>query len=173
LNTFARTLLIGIFTCLIGIQFASAQQNSAAPAPIEAALVRKAKIAYVSNVGPDAASLVAFFVLARNKSEAPFNSFLSALKAWGRFDLTSAPGDSDIVIEFRVESALSDTGRLTGYSTFISLSIVDQKTHFVLSTIKAPLEVTKSFEHNADVSVAKIMDALKTLSAPANLDEAK
>jgi hypothetical protein len=164
---FSRNLLIAIFACLMSAQFAGAQQYMPSPASTGAALLRKAKIAYLSDVGPDAGSLVAFFSVARNKADMPYQRFVSAMKAWGRSDLSSAPGDSDVVMEFRIESALSDTGKLTTYSTFLSVSIVDAKTHFVVSTIKTPIQVSKSFDQNVDVSVARTMDALQALSTPA------
>jgi hypothetical protein len=171
-NALSRAAVTATFICLFIVPAARAQEvlSPAAPEPTQ---LRDAKIVYLSNVGLDASSLAAFFTLARTKTDMPFNNFYSAMKSWGHFGLPGDPRGSDLVLEFRVESALSTTGRLTVYSTFLSVAILDTSTHFILRTIKMPLEVNRSFDQNVSTSVAHILDVLKGLTLTANMDVKK
>jgi hypothetical protein len=53
-----------------------------------------------------------------------YNEFYGLIKSWGKYELTSAPADADLVFEIRFLSGISDSQ--------LRLSIVDPKTHVVL-----------------------------------------
>jgi hypothetical protein len=78
-----------------------------------------------------------------------------------------------VVFEFRVESAFSSlNGPFPSYSTFLSLAILDPKTHIVLWTVKTPLDVDKKFDQNVGVAVNSLLGSIKSLGTTGN-DAAK
>jgi hypothetical protein len=129
------------------------------------AQVSAAKTVLLSNAGLDAASMVAFSLW--GKTDTPYVQFVAATKSWGHYQLATTLVDSDLVFEFRIESALRNATPITTYSSFLNLSILDAKTHFVLWTIKTPLEVTRKFDQDVNVSVMHLIDKLKSVVAAA------
>jgi hypothetical protein len=139
---------------------------SPSPASLVPTQLLSARKAFLSNAGLDGSSIVALNTFAKAKNDIPYADFVSAMKSWGQYDCVAAPADSDVVFEFRVESALSSLiGSFASYSTYLSVVILDTKTHFVLWTVKVPLDVNKKFDQNVGTSVANLLDSIKSLTA--------
>lgn len=149
---------------LVAMSVANAQQPPPASNPLVSIQVLKAKTVFLSNAGTDAASMVALQPL--GDPDSPFGGFAAAIKSWGRFEVSTAPADADLVFEFQVESAISGSlGSNTDYKTFLSVTILDAKTHFILWAIKTPLAVTRKFAQNLNASITSLVSGLKSLTA--------
>ncbi len=84
----------------------------AAPIPVQITTAKKVFISYgVGDADPGAPNLT-------------YNEFYALMKDWGKFELTRAPADADLVFEIRFVSGITDAQLL--------LTIVDPKTHVVL-----------------------------------------
>jgi hypothetical protein len=121
----------------------------------------------LSNAGLDDRSMIAFggAIVAKSKADVPYASFRSAMKLWLRDKLVVNPDDSGLVFEFHVDSAmhLVQMG-FAEYSTFLTVSILDTKTHVVLWTVKSPLVVNnRKMDENAGAAVANLLESLKEL----------
>jgi hypothetical protein len=82
------------------------------PVPMQVINGKKAFISYKeSDADPGAPNLT-------------YNEFYSLMKGWGRYELTGAPADADLIFEIAYISGITDAQ--------IRLSIVDPKTHVVL-----------------------------------------
>jgi len=144
---------------------AIAQSPIAVSAVLVPAQLSAAKTIFLSNAGLDAASMIAFSLW--GKPDTPYVQFSTAVKSWGHYQTATTPVDSDLVFEFRIESALRNAEPITTYSSFLNVSILDAKTHFVLWSIKTPLEVTRKFDQDVNVSVMHLIDILKGVVAAA------
>jgi hypothetical protein len=148
---------------LLLLPAANGQQTTASPAASVFTQLGAAKKVFLSNAGLDAGSVIA--IAKFGKSDLPYEQFYRATQSWGRYAITESPSDSELVFEFRVDSALQTTGQFTTYSTFLNLTIFDTKTHFAIWAIKTPLGVNKQFKKSVDDSVNHLVDALKGLGA--------
>jgi hypothetical protein len=154
-----------ILACFMAASVADAQQQGAPSTSLVPTQLLRAKTVFLSNAGADTSSLVALGTL--GDPDSAFGGFVAAMKSWGHFDVASAPADADLVFEFHVESASSgNLGSFTDYKTFLSVTILDAKTHFILWTIKTPLAVTRQFGQNVSTSVTKLVNGLKSLTTP-------
>jgi hypothetical protein len=86
------------------------------------------------------------------------------MKSWGQYDLSATPAESDLIFEFRVTAAPFLSGATLTYLTFLNLAVVDAKTHFVLWTLRSPLDVTNKIDENVNASVTTLINSLKSLS---------
>jgi hypothetical protein len=111
---------IGIFgitvaMALLSVPLATAKKapdEPSAPVPAQVFTAKKAFISYgESDADPGTPNLT-------------YNEFYALMKSWGKYELTSAPADADVVFEIRFLSGISDSQ--------LRLSIVDPKTHVVL-----------------------------------------
>jgi hypothetical protein len=89
-----------------------------------------------------------------------YNEFYAAMKSWGRYELVSAPGDADLVLDVNVirDSVVWQ----------FKLEILDPKTRIVLWTQYEPIKVTvsqKTRDKNFDDTINKLVTDLKTLTA--------
>jgi hypothetical protein len=158
-RTVCAVTLVGLIAYpVIGAEAVSALP--AAPVPIQ---VLSAKKVFLSNLGADAGTAVAFHY--RANPDAAYNGFFAAMKSWGQYDLTTTPAESDLVFEFRVTAAPFLSGATITYLAFLNLTVVDTKTHFVLWTLRSPLDVTSKIDEDVNISVAALTNLLKSLTA--------
>jgi hypothetical protein len=149
---------------LTSVPIARAEPVSSSSAPLVPMQVLSARKIFLSNAGLDSSSIVAFNTLAKTKTDMPYAGFVAAMKSWARYDFVATPADSDVVFEFRVESSFSSlNGPFASYSTFLSVAILDTKTHVVLWTVKSPLDVNKKFDQNVATAVTNLLDSIKAL----------
>jgi hypothetical protein len=132
----------------------------AAPVPIQ---VLSAKKVFLSNLGSDAGASAAFLYIAN--PGAAYNGFAAAMNSWGKYELTATPEESDLVLEFRVTAAQLTSGTVIQRLTYLNVSVLDTKSHYVLWTLKSPLQVTKQIDADVKVSVATLIDSMKSLTA--------
>lgn len=162
-----HTLVLCLLAAVLAAAPSSpAEQTSSLAAPLVPMQVRSARKIFLSNAGVDSGSIVAFNLLGKEKTDIPYAAFVAAMKSWAQYDVVTTPSDSDVVFEFRVESILSSlNGPFASFSTFISVTILDTRTHFVLWTVKSPLAVNKKFDQNAAAAVATLLASIKVLVA--------
>jgi hypothetical protein len=129
------------------------------------AQILAAKKIFISNASGETLSGAA-------ASDLTYNGFYAAIKAWGRFDLVSAPTDADVIFEIRYETSLGSTNVLGGSGTSstypqIRLSIFDPKTHVVLWAFSELMVSTKhqSDREHLDETLANVVNDLKRLVA--------
>ncbi len=100
---------------VLSVPFANAKKapdEPSAPVPAQLLTAKKVFISYgESDADPGAPNLT-------------YNEFYALMKSWGKYDLTSAPADADLIFEIRYLSGITDSQ--------LRLSIVDPKTHVVL-----------------------------------------
>jgi hypothetical protein len=144
-----------LFCLLVGIANAAPPSSGRAPLPAPLLSARKA---YLANGGLDAGSLVASN---GRMTDLPYDRIYTALQTWGRYDLVTNPADSEVVLEFRVESAPERGGALFLYRTFLSATVYDTRSRFVLWTIKAPMRTFRA--QDVDLAIADVVSSLKTL----------
>ena len=154
----ALTLVALVASPAIGAEALSALP--AAPVPIQ---VLSAKKVFLSNLGADAEATVAFLNIAN--PDTAYNGFFAAMKSLGQYDLTATPGESDLILEFRVTAAQLSSGSFIQYLAYLNLSVVDTKSHYVLWTLRSPLKVTKQIDEDVKVSVATLINSMKSLTA--------
>src|SRR5271165_5898895 len=108
---------------------AQAQPKEAAPAPIPPQITTAHKV-FVSNGGGESFEAVIGQTVFNGGPDRPYNQFYAAMKDWGRYELTPAPADADLVLE--VSWALSDTGLRLPVLGQLRLIVIDPKTHTIL-----------------------------------------
>ena len=143
--------------------YAQAQPAAVVPAAPVPSPVSSSKTAFVSFVGWDDAALV--WASGAGDLAIPYNSFYAGLGSWGRYQLVTAPADSDLILALRVESG----GFGTGVISVVRLTILDTKTGVVLWSFAEPIEgiTNKRAFAYLPTAVAKLLDDLKTLVNPA------
>jgi hypothetical protein len=130
-----------------------AQSGPVAPLPSQ---ILTAKRVFISNTGSGFDSRVW-----SGNSDRIYNEFYAAVKSSGQFELASAPGDADLVLDVNV----------VPYSVFwqFKLEMIDPKTGIVLWTIYEPLNIgglQKTRDKNFDGTIDKLAGDLKPLTSP-------
>jgi hypothetical protein len=161
ITSLGRTVCVMILVALVADPVIGAETVSALPAAPVPTQVLSAKKVFLSNLGADAGAAVAFHN--RANPDAAYNGFFAAMKSSGQYDLSATPAESDLIFEFRVAAAPFLSGPTLTYLAFLNLTVVDAKTHFVLWTLRSPLDVTNKIDENVNVSVATLINSLKSL----------
>jgi hypothetical protein len=125
-----RTLCVLTLVGTVASPAVGAEAISALPAAPLPNQVLTAKKVFLSNLGVDAAAAVAFEYIAN--PDAAFNGFFAAIQSLGQYGLTATPAESDLILEFRVTAAPLTAGAPVQYLTYLNLSVVDTKSHYVL-----------------------------------------
>lgn len=89
-----------------------------------------------------------------------YNQFYADMNSWGRYELVSAPGDADLVLDVNV---VHDS-----LSLELELEILDPKTGIVLWTHYEGVKIAvsqKNRDQNFDDTIYKLTADLKTLTA--------
>ena len=140
-------------------------KDTTAPVPSQIAAAHKI---FIANAGADTASQEIF--KRAGEPDQAYDRFYSAMQAWGRYEIVSAPGEADLVLEIRFTAPMYYNGSLPIYEPQFGVRILDAKTHFLLWVLTEPVEGAfrkatwlKNFDHGLDA----IMDDLKKISAPA------
>lgn len=159
-------LPFAILCCFVALAVPSsafAQQSKAAAqppalAPIPAA-IRSAKKVFISNIGADAPSWQ-FFSYTEMPNE-PYQSFYTAMKTWGHFELVDDPSQADLVAEIHF--------RLYEQSPALGLSLIDAHTHFTEWTLLQPVNGAfrkATWRKNYLAGVNNLMQQLEEITAP-------
>ena len=89
-----------------------------------------------------------------------YDQFYAAIKSWGKYELVSAPGDADLVLEISFESP-------RGFFPDFRLRILDAKTHIVLWALAENLALggrKANRVKNWDQALEKLVNDLKVLT---------
>ena len=120
------------------------------PIPIQVITGKKAFVSYrESDADPGAPNLT-------------YNEFYAQMKSWGRYELTAAPADADLIFEIRYISGITDAQ--------LCLSIVDPKTHVVLWPFVQHVQGSgreKGRRKNFDAAMGDLLDDVKKVTTPA------
>jgi hypothetical protein len=157
-TTTARTLFLAASISVLASQ-APKRDPDAAPIPSQ---ILTARSVFLSNRGVDAADLQMI------AADEPYNKLYAAMKSWGKYEITDAPSKADLVLEIRVDSPASASGRTSASLTQVQLRILDGKTHFTLWTFveAVPNAIRKpTWEKNLDQTIAHVVADLKDLAA--------
>ncbi len=127
-------------------------QTPAAPLPSQ---IVTAKKVFISNTGRgfDSSAWT-------GGHDRMYNQFYADMNSWGRYELVSAPGDADLVLDVNVirDSVVWQ----------FELEILDPKTGIVLWTHDEPIKIAvsqKNRDQNFDDAIYKLVSDLKTLTA--------
>ncbi len=145
---------LGFAMLLVTVPALLAQTVAASAAPLPSQIVTAKKI-FISNTGGGFDSSAW-----SGGPDRIYNEFYAAMKSWGRYELVSAPGDADLVLDVNVirDSVVWQ----------FKLEILDPKTRIVLWTQYEPIKVTvsqKTRDKNFDDTINKLVTDLKTLTA--------
>jgi hypothetical protein len=145
---------LGFAMLLVTVPALLAQTVAASAAPLPSQIVTAKKI-FISNTGGGFDSSAW-----SGGPDRIYNEIYAAMKSWGRYELVSAPGDADLVLDVNVirDSVVWQ----------FKLEILDPKTRIVLWTQYEPIKVTvsqKTRDKNFDDTINKLVTDLKTLTA--------
>ena len=144
---------------------ALAQQPATVTAgPIPAPIFSAQKV-FIANAGMDASLAQGFQSLDLSVTE-PYDSFYSAMQAWGRYQLVSSPSDADLVFEIHV--AAPGCGGVQQLQTVVTID--DAHSHFVLWTVTQPVKGAArkvTWRKNIAASNVALIAQLKSLTAAA------
>jgi hypothetical protein len=141
--------LLGLAT--ISSLVLQAQTGAAPSAPIPSQILTAKKV-FISNAN-------GFFNSGywNGTTDRPYNEFYAAIKSWGRYELVSTPGESDMVLQISIDSTPQ-----------FELVLLDPKTHIILwkfyeDALGAGLKNTRDKKFSD--SIDKLVGDLKTLTA--------
>lgn len=96
-----------------------------------------------------------------------YNQLYTALRSWGRFELTSAPAAADVVLEIsQVFLRKVPSDRSQDYAG-LRITIVDPKTNVPLWQLDQPIEPAvweKNQEKNYNLAMTQLVNRLKALT---------
>jgi hypothetical protein len=161
---------------VIAIISAEAQQQALAdkPAPVPTQILTAKKV-FISNAGAEWDARIWTGDSART-----YNEFYAAIQEWGRYELVSAPGDADLILQISFAQPLGDVNVFgpSGGSTIGSsakdpqfrLVLLDPKTHVVLWAFTEHLQpgagLKKARDRVFDETLSAVVNDLKILTTP-------
>jgi hypothetical protein len=161
-----------VAAALVSFSPASAQMSSGgitAPVPGQ---ILTAKRMFISNAGSESYGSQTYF--RRTKYDGGpdrfYNQFYSAMKTWGRYELTDSPADADVVSEVRFTSPIVDKqqpGELV-YDPQLTVTILDPKTRVALWSLTEHIQPARTRDgdnRNFDQAVARLVEQAKLLAS--------
>ena len=139
-------------------------QGTAAPVPSQ---IAEAHSVFLSNGGGDG-----YFALTySNGGDRAYNDLYAGIKNWGRFQIVSAPGDADLILEVHSlanESTSTVHGSsTTSYGPQLRLQLLDPKTHSVLWTLDSYIHAgpgrQKTRDKQLDTAASVLITQLRQL----------
>lgn len=129
------------------------------PAPVPAQIAN-AKSVFISNTAPD--GMPSDMLESYGEPNRAYDQLYADIKAWGRYQMADAPSNADLVMEIHFRRSTVTGGQGEGAEFYVS--VLDEKSHFVLWTFVEPVKgaIRKvSWEKNMDDSVRSLVDDLK------------
>lgn len=157
-------LLIFCVSPILRAQNSSDKKALTVPGPVPAQIAN-AKSVFISNTGPD--GMPSDMLEKFGEPNRPYDQLYAAMKSWGRYQLAGSPEDADLVLEIHFTRSFVTGGLGEGAEFY--LSVLDEKTHFVLWTLVEPVEgaVRKvSWERNIDSSVDRLVGDFRIMGGP-------
>jgi hypothetical protein len=163
-----RTKVVTIFfmfiisaTALIKAPIAAAQGASEpAPGPIPTPLLTSKRV-FISNAGS---------TIGKAPVNLAYNEFYTYMKSWGKYELVSAPADSDLIFEIHFVAAGTPFFGTHGEDAEqICLVMLDTKTRVVLWVVTEPVRgagFESSARKNFDRAMTSLVGNVKKLTTP-------
>lgn len=147
------------------------KEATVAKGPVPAQIVAASRV-FISNGGDDCNPLgsLAF----NGDSTRAYDEFYAAMKSWGRYGLTGAPADADLVFQISFTCPSAGSNAVKGVSGTIAynpqfrLSIMDLKTHVQLWALiehVRPAVLQGNRDKNFEEAMATLVDDMKALAA--------
>jgi hypothetical protein len=168
-----RTISVSLAVLFLGLPLvATPQSKQVPPAPIPAPIL-SAKRVFIANGGGDES--------AYDPSQygggphRAYNEFYAAIKAWGQYELVSAPGDADLVLEIRLAVIQLQRERVLAaddsvlYDPQVTLIIREAKSHETLWGLTEHIQVAvlqSNREKNFEQALAKLVAEVKRIAGP-------
>jgi hypothetical protein len=129
------------------------------PAPLPAQILA-GKTVFVSYAGINSIYLTSYIADHTGSPSGLYDEFYAAMKAWGRYELVSAPADADLVLEISlVHEGPGDT------DPHFTLKILDPKTHILLWAVIEPVPAGSSFPVKRwDQALGKLVKDVRELT---------
>ena len=143
------------------------QSKGAAPAPVPPQIAA-AQTVFIANAGGESLDTVTDQTVFDGGPDRPYNDFYAAMKAWGRYQLTTSPASADLV--FDISWSLSDTGLRLPVLGQLRLLVIDPQTHITLWTFTQYVRgalLLGNRDKNFDYAMNAILSRLKQLAFPA------
>lgn len=157
------SLLLMLSGALVTAWPQNAGEQAVPSAPIAApfpAQISNAKSVFISNTAPD--GMPSDMLQSYGEPNRPYDQLYAAMKAWGKYELADSPAEADLVMEIHFMRSKATGGFGEGAEFYVS--VLDEKTHFVLWTFVEPVKgaVRKvSWEKNIDTSVRALVKDLQ------------
>jgi len=161
-----------VAVALLSFSVANAQMTSSgitAPVPGQ---VLSARRVFISNAGSESYGSQSYFRLTKYDGgpDRFYNQFYSAIKSWGRYELTDSPADADIVCEVRFTSPIVDKQSQYDlvYDPQLNVTILDPKTRVPLWSLTEHIQPARNTEgdnRNFDQAVARLVERAKMLAS--------
>lgn len=145
-------LLLFAFMAVVPCIAIAEKTPDPAPGPVPLQVITGKK-AFVSNGESDADP---------GAPNLTYNEFYALMKSWGKYELTTAPADADLIFEIRYISGITDAQ--------LRLSIVDPKTHVVLWPFVQHVQGSgreKGRRKNFDSAMSDLVDDVKRVTTSA------
>ena len=153
----ARIAIAFLGFAMLSVPSALLAQTALAPsAPVPSQIITAKKV-FISNTGVGLNSYVW-----SGGQDRLYNELYAAMKNSGRYELVTAPGDADLVLDANVAANPAVWQ--------FKLEILDPKTRIVLWTMYEPVKITglqKTRDANFDATIDKLVGDLKALSSQA------
>ena len=172
----ATVLCVSLVISLAQISAWAAEQAKPAPAAPVPAQILAAKKVFLGNAGGDQPLLddPQF----TGGVERSYNQFYAAMKTWGRYEIVSAPGDADLLLEIRFTVppvggpvVRGDTIGGRPYDPQFRLEIRDPKTNTVLWAFTEHAQwaiLQGNRDRNFDQALARIVSDVQGLTVSAD-----
>jgi hypothetical protein len=165
-------------TLISAAPFVIAQAVGVAPTAPLPSQIFNAKKVFISNAGGDASA-----DLWSGGPTQPYNDLYAAIKSLGQYEIESAPGDSDLVLQISFidpitgVSGTKESGCSSSNNPQIKLILLDPKTRIILWTMdeKASTAHLKAGrDKSLEEAINRLVSDLKALTAePSPLNTAK
>lgn len=164
---------VGVTITLFGSQLCATPKSSPAPSAPVPSLILSAKKIFVANAGGDEAVFDAQY---SGGPDRLYDEFYAAVKSWGRYELTSSPGNADLVFEIGLTVVRPQRSHPLGgddnpaYDSQLHIAIRDVKTQVILWGLTEHAEsaiLQGNRDKNFEQALTAIMSELRKIAGPA------
>ena len=157
----SAALVLGItFVAVLHAQHIALVQ----PGPVPAQIISAKKV-FVSNAGGQCNSFGS--TTFSGSPDRTYDELYAAIKTWGRYELTNAPAEADLVFEINLTCELFPDARRSATDAQFRLLVLDPKTQILLwgFTQQVPVaQLLSNRDKNFDQAMASLMGRLKRLA---------